>query len=272
MYIFLISALLLLTSCSDNEPSTLDSHQSSLTVAPTSDLSAPSGVTATSSIAPNTGMYAQEILAAFNKEKAICHSVANLRRTELHQGSQQFTTPSEILNEQPFKDSMEANYITTHAKYFEIDESYERYPWTVARFKGQEQIYCALTKKRLEEIEALGESEEAWKLREFFLNMELNTLENVSGLGSGGNQVSWDLWSSELEKVSRFYATTQRSNFVTLAQKAIPILERERKNIQNDVDQLYAKGSDEYQVETIKLNKMVDDRVAHMTILFTTKK
>lgn len=280
-WILAITILVFLSACSDKEQSVMDSYQEKPIAIPASSLTSTSSVISASSVVPASGvsgkaltqnMTAAAILAAFNKDISVCHSLVKLHKPDQQQNNQQTATAAGILNEPPYVGSAEADYINKNQQYFDIDESYEGYPWTISRFEGQEQIYCALTKKRLEEIEALGESEEAWQIRKFFLNIELETLENVSGLGPGGNVVDWNWWSSELEKVSGFYATTQRSEFVEWAQKAVPSIEEERKVIQNDVDQMYPKGSKENKLEAVKLNKMVDERVAFIKSLLATKK
>lgn len=282
MRMTVITVSVLLSACSEKGQSVMDTYQEKPNSILVPSSTSASGVISASNAAPVSGvvagkaltqsMTATAILEAFNKDISVCRSLIKLHTPDQQKDNQQPATPAGILNEPPYVGSPEVEYISRNQQYFYIEEAFEGYPWTISRFAGQEQIFCAITRKRLEEIEALGESEEAWKIREFFLNIELKTLEHVSDLGPGGNMVGWDWWSSELAKVSGFYATTQRSKFIDWIQKAIPIIEGERKVSQDDADQIYAKGSKENKLEAAKLNNMVDDRVEFMKGLLATKK
>lgn len=256
-----------LGACSEKEHSVVDSKQAEKVVAPASSVVP---VLGTAEQTKTQAMTALEILAAFKNDIAICNSVVKLRKKDNLNDDQHHLTPEKILSEPPYVGTMEADYIRHNSKYFEIGEAYEGYPWAISQFVGQEQIFCALSRQRLEEIEALGESEEAWQIRAFFLNVELKTLEPVSELGPGGNMVGWEWWKTELVKTSHFYGTVLHPKFIEWSKNAIKQIEETRQGIQSDVDQ-YMVDPAENRLEVIKLNKAIDDRIKFINSLIVVK-
>ena len=113
-------------------------------------------------------------------------------------------------------------------------------------------IYCAPSDQRLKDIEALGESEEAWKVREFILSNELHDLDSPSD--ESGYGVDFEEWRTTLSEVSKRYSTTQRPKLVTWVQEAVKHVESQRNKL--------SEGAGGRSVA--EQNKIIDEEVAFL--------
>ncbi len=129
---------------------------------------------------------AEELHAAFKTELTVC--VSAMQTFERDRAFLEAFTDAPRRESQPLEDflrqasfakSGDIQYILSNLKYFVIDVSFHPTGFAVAWVRN-EPVYCALSMKRLEEIEALGESPEAWEVREYFLDRWLKDLRPPS--------------------------------------------------------------------------------------------
>lgn len=113
----------------------------------------------------------------------------------------------------------EVGYLLRNQQYIELDVSYHGAPQAVAWVEGQA-IYCAPTRARLHEIEALGESEEAWTIRQFFLDNALQHLSRPED-GMSDGKVRFEEFRLLVEDASKRYTSAQRPKFLDWVRRAI---------------------------------------------------
>lgn len=125
--------------------------------------------------------------------------------------------------------SPEVAYFLSHEKYMELGVDFHGDPWAVA-WVAKEPIYCAPTVARLSEIEAMGESQEAWRIRLFFLDKALENLSPPWDEGAGG-MVEFDHFKTFVMEAHKLYTGSQKTAWLAWAEKAIQTLETSRKDV-----------------------------------------
>lgn len=179
---------------------------------------------------------ASSIATQFQRDIKACEAVVKLMARDKpfiddfvdadHRSEHKFVW---FLRASPFASRSEYEYIIRNAQYFDIDVSFDGDPLSVAVVDGTG-IYCAPTLERLKAVEALGESNEAWGVREFFLDKWLASL-----YPPGNEMLGWGIDFSELSReiteASRLYKTTERQNFVRWLAKATTAVEKMRNGI-----------------------------------------
>ena len=199
------------------------------------------------------------ILAAFRSDIAVCKSIVKLLSTDrafmesftphVNRASKQFLA---FLLESSNYSSTEFQYVLRNQEYLDIDVWHHGEPFAVAWVEN-EGIYCAPTLARLREIEALGESEEAWNVRQFFLGKMLASLEHPSHEITSG-LVDFEAFMSFVAEANGRYEHTHRHKFIAWTLTAIRTIESSRKDIQDG-----ANGS-----SLSEQNKILDDRVSRL--------
>ena len=146
----------------------------------------------------------------------------------------------------------EVAYFLDHGKYMVLDVDFHKDPWAVA-WVPREPVYCGLTFAILADIEALGESAEAWRVRQFFLD---KALENLSPPGdeSPGGLVPYDHFKTYVLEASRLYTGAQKAAYQAWLDKAIQTVDESRKGIEDGAAGLTSQQQ----------QQMVDERLAFL--------
>ncbi len=159
----------------------------------------------------------------------------------------------DFLRQASFSKSADIQYILANRKYFVIDVSFHPTEFAVAWVKD-EPVYCGVSEQRLEEIEVLGESPEAWEVRQYFLDRWLKDLRSPSDeMDFYPNQ--YEDFNKVVTPASRLYATNQRSLWLAWVKKAIEHLDSQRGELEEG-----AGGQ-----TLAEQNKILDKEVAVLT-------
>ena len=135
---------------------------------------------------------------------------------------------ADFLRASPFSGTDEIQHILNHPEYFVLGVNMHEGTIAAAWIKD-EGVYCAPTRRRLDEIEAWGESAEAWQIREFFLDKELQLVDSPDDIAGFG--IGFAEWRSSLLATAKIYATNQRPKFTAWIKKAIKQRESWRTNL-----------------------------------------
>ena len=123
----------------------------------------------------------------------------------------------------------EVAYFLSHGKYMDLGVDFHGDPWAVAWVRN-EPIFCAPTFERLSEIETMGESGEAWRIRLYFLERALEHLSPPWDEGAGG-LVEFDQFKALVLGASKIYTGPQQAAFHAWLVKATQTLEASRKDV-----------------------------------------
>ncbi len=179
---------------------------------------------------------AADVLARFEAEMKACTSLVRVLESdrafvESFQSAQvRSAQPVEaLLRKSAVARSPEVAYFLSHGKYMELGVDFHGDPWAVA-WVSKEPIFCAPTFERLAEVEAMGESGEAWRIRLFFLDKALEHLSPPWDEGAG-TMVEFDHFKTFVLEVSKLYTGPQKATFQAWGEKAIQTLETSRKDV-----------------------------------------
>ncbi|TAM46646.1 MAG: hypothetical protein EPN55_04960 [Gammaproteobacteria bacterium] len=123
------------------------------------------------------------LFATYQYEKEICPKLAtqvaattDMTNTldSLLDVKKRFSLYEHLLNG-PIKENEAVAYVRNHWGYFEIDVSYHGGPGNESYLKNLP-LYCAPSIRRLNDIESLGPSDIAWKVRVEWLNQYLKVM------------------------------------------------------------------------------------------------
>jgi hypothetical protein len=179
---------------------------------------------------------AAEVLARFEADVKAC--TALIRVLESDRAFVDSFQSAQIRSSQPVDAllrksavarSPEVAYFLNHGKYMELGVDFHGDPWAVA-WVSKEAIFCAPTFARLSEVEAMGESQEAWRIRLFFLDRALENLSPPWDEGAGG-MVEFDQFKAFVTEASKLYAGPQKAAWLAWGEKAIKTLEASRKDV-----------------------------------------
>ena len=240
--------IILLCACSEEKHSGVDSKNEEKIVAT-------QAVPTKANVAPS--LSAVEMLAAFHKDIEVCKSVAKLLKDDRSFVDVDYATPQpeplDVLSRQPkYANSEYFKHILSNRKYFVVGIANMEVgnPWAEAWIDNDEHIFCQLTPQRMDEIELLGESQEAWEIREYFLDKTLYGLSPITSL-MGDNEVEFEGLKTETQEASHRYLHELRPKFIAWAKKAIGVIEKERGEI---------KADDVFSIE--EQNKILDGRLS----------
>lgn len=201
---------------------------------------------------------ASEILAAFRKDIAVCISaMATLNKDQAfideYSDAQRRESKSleEFLRQSIFSTNEDIQYIRANLKYFFIDLDNHQNMMAVA-WADNTGVFCAPSELRLDEIEALGESPDAWEVRLNFLERGLANLI-PTGSVSGDSEGQFEYFKMDVEKAARVYISTQRPKFIAWVKKAIEHIEMERNSLTTEAGMTLAEQ-----------NKIIDRKVAFL--------
>ena len=127
------------------------------------------------------------------------------------------------------RNNKDVKYLLANSKYFELGISMQGNPLALAWIKAPG-IYCAPTLRRLRDIEAAGESEPAWFVRSYFLDLLLHGLKNPADATSS-SAVDSDYFRQFAQEAARFYSGPRKQDFAAWVNKAIAATEAERRKI-----------------------------------------
>lgn len=180
---------------------------------------------------------AAELLAAFRTEISVCVSAMQTFERDrafleaFMDASKRESRPLEdFLRQAAFAKSGDIQYILSNLKYFVIDVSFHPTGFAVAWVRN-EPVYCAVGMKRLEEIEALGESPEAWEVREYFLERWLKDLRPPSDEADFFPE-QYEGFNKFVTAASKLYSANFRPQLHAWGKTAIEHLESQRGGLQ----------------------------------------
>lgn len=190
-----------------------------------------------SAVSSASAITAHEILLAFQKDIAICKSAMKLigmdrafMKEFLSTQNRKPITLVNFLRQSSVANKEEIQFILANPKFFEIEINFHPYEFAVAWVDG-EAIFCAPTNQRLQDIEALGESQEAWEVRENFLDRWLAHLKSPSDEADySPNQFSQ--FKQFVIQASRLYSSSQRQRFYAWVNNAIEHVELQRSTLE----------------------------------------
>lgn len=176
------------------------------------------------------------ILAAFKKDISVCSSAMEILKNDrafIDEFSDALKRESksleDFLRQSSSSNTEEIQYILANLKFIFIDLDNHQTGMAVA-WAGNTGVFCAPTPLRLEAIEALGESADAWEVRVNFLDRELADL-TPTGSVSGNPEEEFEYFKESIKDASRIYSSTQRPKFLAWINKAISHVEAERKTL-----------------------------------------
>lgn len=217
-----------------------------------------SAVVAAQSKAKN--ITAAEIFAAFKKDISVCESAAKTLKMDtafIDSYSDAFRRESKslesFLREAGSAKSGDIQYILANLKYFQMNVCFDDCDSVVARVEN-EGIFCDVSQQRLADIESLGESSQAWEVREFFLSKNLTDLRSPSD-DMGFYETQYDSFNQFVTDTSKRYIA-QRPQFLAWVKKAIEHLELQRKGIEEG-------GAGQTLVEQ---NKILDKEISFLKL------
>lgn len=246
--------IILLCACSKEKHSGLDSKNAEKISSVSVTQAVPTQVNIENK-AP--ALSAVEMLAAFHRDIEVCKSVAKQLKDDRSFVDIDYSTPQpeplDVLSRQPkYADSEYFKHILGNRKYFVVGIANMEVgnPWAEAWVDNDEHIFCQLTPQRMDEIELLGESQEAWEIREYFLDKTLYGLSHITSL-MGDNEVEFEVLKTLTQEASHRYLHELRPKFIAWAKKAIGVIEKERSTI---------KADDVFSIE--EQNKILDGRLS----------
>jgi hypothetical protein len=129
-------------------------------------------------------------------------------------------------------------YLLRNNEYFEIDITY--HPMPDMTYVKDSPIFCRQTYKRLEEIENYGPSEQAWNIREYFLNFDL---EDFLQIGMPWHREGIDIYDFEtlkakIDTAKKLYTQQFKEPLKNWVQKASMQLRKEMENGESYYDGL----------------------------------
>lgn len=191
------------------------------------------------------------LLSMFQADVQVCASLMRLLESDrsfidtfLPVQIRQKQSVESLLSRSAHAKSREVDYFLWNRKYLEIGVDFHGEPWAVA-WMEKEPIYCAATFARLDEIEALGESADAWNVRVHFLDKALENLDHPSNEGPG-NMVAFEAFERYVRQASKVYTGTQKLPFYAWIDKAINVIDLSRKDIADGAAGLTSQKTTRY--------------------------
>jgi hypothetical protein len=179
---------------------------------------------------------AAEVLARFDTDLKACADLVRVLETDrafvtsFQSAKVRDAQPvSALLRKSAVAQTPAVAYYLGHEQYMELDVDFHGNPWAVAWVRN-EPIFCAPTFERLSEIEAMGESGEAWRIRLYFLDKALEHLSPPWDEGAG-SLVEFDSFKAFALEASQRYTGAQKAAFHAWLDKAIQALAASRKEV-----------------------------------------
>lgn len=205
---------------------------------------------------------AAEMLADFKTDISTCNSAVltfEKDRAFLEQFSDDTKRNSksveDFLRQASFANSEDIQYILNHRKYFVIDVSFHPSAFAVAWVKN-EPVYCEVSILRLQEIEELGASPEAWEIRSHYLDRWLKDLQSPSN-ESDFSLSQYESFNRFVKDAAKLYSSNYQPQLVAWGNSAIAYFESQRSGL------VYGAGGK----SLIEQNKILDKEVADLTAI-----
>lgn len=120
-------------------------------------------------------------------------------------------------------------YVLKNSNYFLIDLDFHEKPGMT--YVKDSCIYCMQTEKRLKEIEDLGPSEQSWKVREYYLDLELDgLLEFGMPWSEGPVRYDFEYLKAKVDSTKKLYSQQYKNYLKNWVQKASVRLKGETNN------------------------------------------
>lgn len=205
---------------------------------------------------------ATEVLARFDADLKACADLVRVLETDrafvesFQSAKVRDAQPvAALLRKSAVAQTPAVAYYLEHEQYMELDVDFHGHPWAVAWVRN-EPIFCAPTFERLSEIEAMGESGEAWRIRLYFLERALEHLSPPWDEGAGG-LVEFDQFKALVLDTSKLYTGAQKAAFHAWLDKAIKVLDASRKDVTEGAAGLTSQQQ----------HQMLDERLAFLRAL-----
>ena len=202
---------------------------------------------------------ATEVLARFDADLKACADLVRALETDrafvesFQSWKVRSTQPvAALLRKSAVTRTSEVAYFLGHEQYMELGVDFHGHPWAVAWVRN-EPIFCAPTYQRLSEIEAMGESAEAWRIRLYFLDKALEHLSPPWDEGAG-NLVEFSSFEAFVQEAAKLYTGPQKATFQTWLNKAIQTLAASRKDVAEGAAGLTSQQQ----------HQMLDERLAFL--------
>lgn len=206
---------------------------------------------------------ASKMLAAFHKDIEVCKSAVKLLKDDRSFVDIDYSTPQpdplDVISLQPqYANTPTFQHILSNREYIVVGIANMEIgnPFAEAWTDNDEHIFCQLTPRRMDEIELLGESPEAWEVRKYFLDKTLNGLSPITSLMADA-EIESEWLITETQEASQRYVHDQRPKFLAWVKKAIQVVEKERNEI---------KADDVFSIEWQR--KTLDRRLAYLRDVF----
>ncbi|SNS16050.1 hypothetical protein SAMN06265795_101299 [Noviherbaspirillum humi] len=178
---------------------------------------------------------AQAILAAFREDIAACQAFTAAAKGDpgfidafLAEDRRRAQPTAAFLAQSPKASDPAYRYVLSHQHYLDIGVDYHGMPWAASWVEGQA-IYCAPTFRRLDEIEALGETGAGWEVRRFFLDKALAGLGRPTDPIADG-RLDDRTFESLVQDAARRYRGPLQPAFRSWLQQAVARLEQQRQD------------------------------------------
>lgn len=135
----------------------------------------------------------------------------------------------EFLKQASFAKSADIQRMIAAPQYFEVDVTYHPTEFAISWVKD-EAIYCGIGLQRLGEIEALGESPQAWEVRQYFLDRWLKDLRSPSDEMDFYPE-QYNRFNEFIEPAAKLYSTNQRESWLAWVRKAIDHYNAQRSEL-----------------------------------------
>jgi len=178
-----------------------------------------------------------EISAAFRRDLATCPAaIRALTRDKSfidaygYANNRESKPWNDFVAKSPARSHKDVKYLLANSKYFDLGISMQGHPLALAWIKAPG-IYCAPTLRRLRDIESTGESEPAWFVRSYFLDLlQSHDLKNLAGPTPASPGDS-DYFRQFAQDAARLYSGQRKQDFRAWVNKAIAATNAERRKI-----------------------------------------
>lgn len=198
-----------------------------------------------------------EVLQAFRNDLAVCDALVNTMKADTgflqafkSADIRRTRSRESLLRESPFAGTPPYEHLIANPQYFFLGVGHPENPFAAAWVPG-EPVFCGPSLARLKTVEALGESEEAWTVRQYFLDKLLASLSHPSRENAGGS-IDFEYLEPFIREAANRYKGPIRPRFLAWLQQAIAAVQAGRAQIEDGAAGLSAETQ----------HGMLDERIA----------
>lgn len=163
-------------------------------------------------------------------------------------------------------------YLLTHQQYLHVEVYYHRETGYI--YLKDKPIGCVQSNARLKEIEAFGESQEAWKIRTWFLDALYRDLHipRLDGISEESDGIDLSYFAKSLEETKRIY--TSRNYREPLKSRVVKLITRikterelaKKANVRELAGRICSncRPGQSHEKEIIRAEQMITEYVAQM--------